>query len=66
MKTRVLMRIGRVRSVGEMGEGEICDGVLGLGFGGGEERARRCCAVRRGPMVFVWRWWANAENVLGE
>ena len=30
--------------------------VLAGDDGAGEESLRRCWAVIRGPMVFVWRW----------
>jgi hypothetical protein len=30
----------------------------------GEESERRCWAVRRGPIVLVFRWWAKVWNVL--
>jgi hypothetical protein len=47
MKTSVRMVIGvEGPQVGERG---VEDG------GGGEARESRCWAVRRGPIVFVWR-----------
>jgi hypothetical protein len=51
-----------VRIEGERGEAGRVDGS-GVTTDW-EERSRRAWAVRRGPMVLVWRWWAKAENVL--
>lgn len=53
------MWIGMIGRVGERG----VSGWVVL-VDGGEERESRCEAVRRGPMVFVWRWWAKDENEL--
>ena len=59
MKTRVRM------VTGEVGINVDERGMLGCsGLSVGDESLRICCAVRRGPIVFVLRWWANAENVL--
>lgn len=41
-------------------------GVVEEAGKGGEERESRCWAVRRGPMVFVCRWWEKVSNVLAD
>jgi hypothetical protein len=41
-------------------------GVVEEAGEGGEERESRCWAVRRGPMVFVCRWWEKVSNVLAD
>jgi hypothetical protein len=62
INTRVWIWIGTVGMEGERGEVGRVDrrGVTA----GWEERSRRAWAVRSGPIVLVWRWWAKAENVL--
>lgn len=59
MKTRVRMWIGVLEKEGESGlvDAERVEGV-------GEESDRRCEAVMRGPIVLVWRCWANAAKDL--
>ena len=57
MNTRVLILRGvEAPQVGERGAGDMDDGDV--------ERESRCWAVRRGPIVFVFRWWAKDWNVL--
>jgi hypothetical protein len=62
INTSVWIWIGTVGTEGERGEVGRVDGS-GV-TADWEERSRRAWAVRRGPMVLVWRWWAKAENVL--
>lgn len=64
MNTKVWIFIG---TEGRNGDGGAFSGIreeIG-GRGGGEERDRREEAVRRGPIVFVVRWWLKDWNVLG-
>lgn len=61
MKTRVRMLRGVEGKVGERGEVRREVGEPGLGV----ERDRSVCAVMRGPMVLVWRWWAKSLKDLG-
>lgn len=56
MNTSVYILMGIVGRAKEGESGEVGLRALAGDDGAGEESLRRCWAVTRGPMVFVWRW----------